>query len=106
MSTIEPDVIVLGSRIDGNSIYGHYQHDAHSVAAGMARTNLLSWVSRTATPASTLPTVNETSILTATVCERRILTQELNVQSPRLQGCIRARVVLLAQNYQEASLLT
>jgi hypothetical protein len=29
----------------------------------MVRTSLLSWVSKTATPASTLPTVNEISIL-------------------------------------------
>jgi hypothetical protein len=39
------------------------EEDRARAFASEARTSLLSWVSRTATPASTLPTVNEISIL-------------------------------------------
>ena len=68
ISTMLPDEIFGGRRIEGNSIYevnfapwiGGCQV---RLGAGRGHTSLLSCVSRTATPASTLPTVNEISML-------------------------------------------
>lgn len=66
MSTIEPDVIDGGSNMEGNSIYtlSVRVESLMSSCRVKSLTNLLSSVSRTATPASTLPTVSEISILT------------------------------------------
>lgn len=72
ISTILPDEMLGGRRMEGNSIWrlplallvynlGFRFEGAH--------TSLLSWVSSTATPASTLPTVNEINIMSACVCD-------------------------------------
>jgi hypothetical protein len=76
MSTMLPEEISGGRRMDGNSIWvGRRQLLLHLLEAGLlgllrvnlipwgGLTNLLSRVRRTVTPASTLPTVRETNIL-------------------------------------------
>jgi hypothetical protein len=65
MSTIEPEVIEGGRRIEGNSIFGLGQSLCPGVGGMLGRgcTSRLSSVRSTATPASTLPTVRETSIV-------------------------------------------
>lgn len=45
-----------------------FREDCH-FEMGVEHTSLLSWVSKTATPASTLPTVNETSIFVVLVLQ-------------------------------------
>jgi hypothetical protein len=60
MSTMEPEVIEGGSRIEGNSILGFVSQGRSGVEGLTMR---LSSVRRTAMPASTLPTVSDTSIL-------------------------------------------
>ena len=70
MSTMLPEEIFGGRRMDGNSIWeqelvcclGLEGWEIELRDAGY-HTSLLSCVSRTATPASTLPTVNEISIV-------------------------------------------
>ena len=70
MSTMEPEVMEGGRRMEGNSIWsvvsiaGLLHKEAGAVGGSKGRcTRRLSSVRRTATPASTLPTVREMSIL-------------------------------------------
>jgi hypothetical protein len=49
------------------------------------RTSLLSWVSRTATPASTLPTVNEINIVEVAVVDFSVGRRNTLRQLPSLQ---------------------
>jgi hypothetical protein len=81
MSTMLPDEMSGGSRMDGNSICARGQpgecrdqlaqvEPAGGIGAVEARTRRLSSVRRTATPASTLPTVSETSM--AWMCGWRV----------------------------------
>lgn len=69
ISTILPEEMFGGRRIEGNSIYQNMLAlvDPESDLLRRYKVNLLtrrlSGVRRTATPASTLPTVNEISIL-------------------------------------------
>ena len=69
MSTMLPEEILGGRRIEGNSIcwelsvQSRNQCQAPFVAPRGSYTSLLSWVSSTATPASTLPTVNEINMV-------------------------------------------
>src|SRR5690348_11218910 len=65
MSTMLPEEMLGGSRMDGNSIYSRVsarEAGAKASEEREMRTSRLSGVSRTVTPASTLPTVRETSI--------------------------------------------
>jgi hypothetical protein len=67
MSTILPEDMFGGRRMEGNSIC-RYSLTNDQIGVGIKcprgrHTSLLSWVSKTATPASTLPTVNEISIV-------------------------------------------
>ena len=69
MSTIEPEEMLGGRRIEGNSICRADEVNWLSWFSCMCirerffkLTSLLSWVSSTATPASTLPTVREKSM--------------------------------------------
>ena len=83
MSTMEPVLMSGGRRIDGNSIWRdnlvldglnvsiHGDAKAATRCAGDCNEGLtirLSSVNSTAMPASTLPTVNETSILADVMC--------------------------------------
>jgi hypothetical protein len=69
ISTMLPEEMFGGRRMEGNSIYEGRQFVSQTERwqVGLEqtgkRTSLLSCVSRTATPASTLPTVNEISIV-------------------------------------------
>lgn len=72
MSTILPEEIFGGSRMDGNSIYGTIKVSLQGFSKKgrvavqpihYGLTSLLSWVKSTATPASTLPTVREINML-------------------------------------------
>jgi hypothetical protein len=73
MSTMLPEEMSGGSNMEGNSIYTEVSDEVNagihwrggelaSIAQLGARTRRLSSVKRTATPASTLPTVSDTSI--------------------------------------------
>ena len=64
MSTMDPDEMLGGRRMEGNSIWMvASQRLARDSWNEMKLTSLLSWVRSTATPASTLPTVKEMSML-------------------------------------------
>ena len=71
MSTMEPEDIEGGRRIEGNSIWFECQYysqflekrKSRELSSSLLHTNRLSSVKRTATPASTLPTVNDINIL-------------------------------------------
>lgn len=78
ISTILPEEMLGGSRMEGNSIYVEQSSVGVSQDTRVARrisarnsglhTSLLSLVSRTATPASTLPTVSDISIVDCADC--------------------------------------
>lgn len=67
MSTMEPEVMDGGRRMEGNSIWARLRQYTSALlallGASVGLTRRLSSVRRTATPASTLPTVSEISML-------------------------------------------
>lgn len=64
MSTMLPEEMLGGRRMEGNSIWESQRGGSNShMLAGLRHTRRLSGVRRTVTPASTLPTVRETSIV-------------------------------------------
>ena len=62
ISTIEPEAIPGGSRMDGNSIYINQHYDSIQVKMEY-RTSRLSSVSNMANPASSFPTVRDMSMV-------------------------------------------